>query len=110
MAREHTDPQQIPDDADGRDLAAYIGEDIGRVIMLRVAALAAVVTIVAGLMSESATQTLRAACLGAGSVGVVLLLLAQLFRWRRTRQWVVILGVTVVCAGLLAAVFAGSLA
>lgn len=108
MAREHTDPQQIPDDADGRDLAAYVGEDIGRVIMLRVAALAAVVTLVAGFMSESATEALATACLASGAAGVVLLLLAQLFRWRRTRQWVVILGVTVVCAGLLAAVFAAS--
>jgi hypothetical protein len=108
MARDHTDPQQLPDDADGADLAAYVGEDIGRVIMLRVAALAAVVTIVAGLMSESATEGLRAACLTAGVAGVVLLLLAQLFRWRRTRQWAVVLGVTVVCAVLLAAVFTGS--
>ena len=106
--RDHTDPQQIPDDADARDLAAYVGEDIGRVIMLRVAALTAVVAIIAGLMSESASEALKGACIGAGTVGVVLLLGVQLFGVRRTRQWAVILLVTLACAGLLAAVFAGS--
>lgn len=108
MAREYRDPQQIPDDADGRDLAAYVGEDIGRVLMLRVAVGAAVITIVAGLMSESATEALKTACLVAGGAGIALLLLAQLFSWRRTRQWLVILTVTLVCVGLLAAVFVGS--
>ncbi|KRF02554.1 hypothetical protein ASG88_04040 [Nocardioides sp. Soil777] len=108
MAREHTDPQQLPGDADGRDLAAYVGEDVGRVVMLRVAALAAVVTLVAGFLSESATEALTTACLAAGAAGIVLLLLAQLLRWRRTRQWVVILGVTVLCTGLLTGVVAGS--
>lgn len=108
MAGDYRDPHQIPDDADGRDLAAYVGEDIGRVLMLRVAAGVAVVAIVAGLLSESASEALKTACLVAGGVGIVMLILVQLFRWRRSRQWVVIAAVTLGCAGLLAAVFVGS--
>lgn len=108
MAREYTDPQKIPDDADGRDLAAYVGEDIGRVLMLRVAVGVAIITVVAGLMSESATDSLATACTAAGGAGVGLLLVAQLFGWRRSRQWLVIVSVTLVCCALLAAVFIGS--
>ena len=108
MSTQPRDPHDIPDDAGAGELAAYIGEDIGRIIMLRVAALAGVVSIVAGAMSESASSTLRTTCLAAGGAGLSLLLLAQLFRWRRSRQWIAILLVTLVCAGLLLAVFLGS--
>lgn len=108
MTREPLDPHDIPDDAGASELVAYIGEDIGRIIMLRVAALAAVIAVVAGAMSESASSSLKTACLSAGGAGLVLLLLAQLFRWRRSRQWLAILVVTLACVGLLVAVFLGS--
>lgn len=108
MSKPPLDPHEIPDDAGSGELAAYIGEDIGRIIMLRVAALAGVVSLVAGAMSESATPTLKSACLAAGGGGLLLLLIAQLFRWRRSRQWIAILLVAAVCTGLLVAVFVGS--
>lgn len=108
MTREPLDPHQIPDDADGGDLAAYVGEDIGRILMLRVAALTAIVCVVAGFMSESASQAVKTACLVVGGVGIVAILLAQLFRWPRRRQWVTIAVVTIASAGLLIAVFLGS--
>ncbi|PUA79767.1 hypothetical protein [Nocardioides currus] len=108
MSTSPRDPHDIPDDAGVGELAAYVGEDVGRIIMLRVAALAAVLSLVAGAMSESASATLKTTCLSAGGAGIVLLLLAQLFRWRRSRQWVAILLVTLVCVGLLVAVFLGS--
>ncbi len=108
MSKQPLDPHEIPDDAGAGDLAAYIGEDIGRILMLRVAALAGVLAIVAGAMSESASSGLQTACIVAGGAGLGLLLIAQLFRWRRSRQWTAILLVTVVCAALLGAVFVGS--
>lgn len=108
MSSAPLDPDRIPDDADAGDFAAYVGEDVGRMIMLRVAALFALACLVAGAMSESASSTLRTACFAAGGAGVTLLILAQLFRWRRSRQWVAILGVLVACGCLLGAVFVGS--
>ena len=88
MSRPPLDPQQIPDDASTGDLAAYVGEDVARVIVLRVAALTGVVTVITGLLSESASDELKAACLAIGGLGLVVLLLAQLFGWRvpRTRS------------------------
>ena len=106
--REPLDPHEIPEDAGKGDLAAYVGEDIGRILMLRAAALFGVVSLVAGAMSESATSTLKTALFSAGGAGLVLLLLAQLFRWPRSRQWVAILAVIFVCGALLGAVFVGS--
>ncbi|MEI2713988.1 MAG: hypothetical protein V9G04_12050 [Nocardioides sp.] len=106
--RHPLDPHEIPDDADGGDLGAYIGEDLGRIMMLRVAVTVAIIGLVAGAMSESATPALKTACMVAGCAGVVLLLVAQLFRWPRRIQWFTIGGVMVACAGLLAAVFVGS--
>lgn len=77
-------------------------------IMCPVAAMIAVVTLVAGAMSESASSAVKTACLIARGAGIVLLLLSQLFRWRRTRQWIAILTVVVLGGGLLTAVFLGS--
>ena len=108
MSRPPLDPQQIPDDASTGDLAAYVGEDVARLIVLRVAALTGVVTVITGLLSESASDELKAACLAIGGLGLVVLLLAQLFGWRRSRQWIAILVVTLACAALLVTVFLGS--
>lgn len=102
------DPDAIPDDASGKELAGFVAEDVLRYLGARLAALVAVVAIVAGLMSESASSALKGACVGAGAAGVLLVLCAGLFGWRRSRQWWVLVGVLVVCGGLLAAVFVGS--
>lgn len=99
---------QVPDDAGIGWLARHIGEDIARMVVLRIAATLSVVAIVAGAMSESASPALKASCAVAGGAGVMVLLAAGLFGWRRRRQWTAIVLVGLVCVGLLAAVFIGS--
>jgi len=108
MSRPPLDPNEIPEDSSAGVVAAYIGEDISRIIMLRVSAFAGAVAIVAGLFSHSAPAGLKAACIASGSVGLAVLLAAQLFRIRRSRQWVVIFTVLLVCGSMLLAVLLNS--
>ncbi|WP_228943134.1 hypothetical protein [Nocardioides sp. Leaf374] len=101
MARPPLDPDQIPDDASGRDLAGYVGEDVGRQLALRVAAFVALLCALGGATTD-ADDTVRAGGLVAGALGALALLVAGLGRWRRARQWLLVAVVLLVCGGLLA--------
>lgn len=105
MTREPRDPNRIPDDAGGGELAAYVGEDVGRMLALRVAALVAALCLVAGVATD-ADQGTRAAGIVAGSLALLTLLVSQLGGWRRTRQWLLMGAVLVACGGLFAVLLA----
>lgn len=105
MTRQPLDPNQIPDDASGKDLAGYVGEDIGRSLMTRLAAFVAAICAVAGVTAD-ADEGVKAAALVAGLLGALTILVAALGGVRRSRQWTILLVVLVVCGGLLATAIA----
>lgn len=94
-------------DTTGR-LLAWIGEDLARGLAVRVATLLCCVVLVAGLLSESASDAVRVACFVVGPAGLLLLLAAGLGGWGRTARWRVLGGTVLVSSGLLLAVFLGS--
>ena len=96
-------PDEIPEDADRTTLVGYIGEDLARIFVRRVAALVALLALAGGLLVEEADPVLRTAAAVAGGSGASALLLAMLFGMRRTRQWLLLLGVLGICAALFAA-------
>lgn len=101
MASGPRDPQQIPEDASGADLAAYVGEDIGRQLVGRVAIFVALLCVLGGFTTD-ADQPVRTAGIAAGGVGAFALLVAALAGWRRSRQWLLILLVIAGCGALFA--------
>ncbi|CAB4695008.1 MAG: hypothetical protein F2667_03340 [Actinobacteria bacterium] len=101
MDRRATDPNQLPPDAEGRDLATYVGEDIGRQFMLRLSVFVALLCLLGGATTD-AEPAVKAAGASAGGLGAFLLLIAGLSRWQRPRQWTLLLLVLGVCGALLA--------
>ncbi|WP_139983017.1 hypothetical protein [Nocardioides litoris] len=97
------DPDQIPDDADGRDLARYVGEDLGRHVAIRVAVVLSALCILAGATTD-ADPGLRSLAAASGAGGFVLVLGVVIARAVRRTQWTAIVVTTLVCGTLLAAV------
>lgn len=88
---DHTarDPHDLPDDADVGDLAAYVGEDVGRQIVVRLTLGVIALALLAGAFSEAA-DAVRVAAIAVSSVGLLLVVVAGLARWSRGRQWCVL--------------------
>ncbi len=91
-------------DDDGRvlDAVAEIGEDIGRGLVTKVASFAVIFCFGAGVFEGGAPPALRVTAVVAAGVGGLIMMVATLGGWRRSRQWVVIVLNLLVCTGLTA--------
>lgn len=102
-------PEETPSEPPGTvgggvgSAAALIGEDILRMLMLRVALAVAAVVAVVGVAGEELPAALRVADVGAGIGAFLTAAVAGMQpASTRARQWTIILGMLLVCGGLLA--------
>ncbi|WP_370247657.1 hypothetical protein [Nocardioides sp.] len=105
MPSTSRDPHDLPDDAAPGVLAAYVGEDVGRQLMVRLCLGVAALGLLAGAFSE-ASDAARTAVAVVSGLGIVLLATAGLARWSRPRQWLAIAAVLVTTTPLVALVLA----
>ena len=94
-------PDEIPDDTTGRGLLGWIGESLARGLMLRLGVIAAFVCALLGLVIQEALGPGRVTAIAVGVVGLMTLLVSQLFAWPRRSQWLAILAVLSSTGGLL---------
>jgi hypothetical protein len=94
-------PDQLPDDATGRDLAAAVGEDVGRQLVGRLSLFVSALCVLAGLTTD-ADAAVGGTGVGVGAVAFALVALAALARWSLRRQWSLILGGLLASGALLA--------
>ena len=90
MSTEHRDPDQLPEGVSAKGAAAYVGEDVGRQIVGRTALFVAALCVLAGVTS-GADQTVRTIGTIVGAAGILSIAVAAMARWRRSRQWLVVL-------------------
>lgn len=98
-------PGHLADDATGRDLAAAVGEDVGRQLVGRLCLFVAALCVLGGLTTD-ADAALRGVAVGVGGGGFALVSVAALAHWQRRKQWLVILPVLLASGGLLALLLA----
>lgn len=106
MSGDRHDPHQIPDDTGRGGLVAYIGEDVLRGLTLRLTLLVTALTLLAAGTVGAAPDPARTAGLVVGGAGFLLVLVAVLSGWRRSRQWVVLLVVLVASGSALGVLLA----
>jgi hypothetical protein len=104
MSKEPLHPLHIPDDTSDTGVFGWMLESIVRSYALRLAGIIALLGATVAALRVDAPTAPRIALVLLGVLAAFALLMSQLKSWRRSLQWVLILGSALACGALLAVV------
>ncbi|UUZ61522.1 hypothetical protein [Nocardioides sp. B-3] len=104
MTKKPLHPLDIPDDTSNAGLAGWMFESITRSYALRLAGIIALLGATVAALSPDAPTAPRVATIVLGVAVTFALLISQLRSWRRSLQWLLIVGAALACGALLAIV------
>jgi uncharacterized membrane-anchored protein len=104
MSKEPLHPLHIPDDTSDTGVFGWMLESIVRSYALRLAGIIALLGATVAALRVDAPPAPRIALVVLGVVAAFALLMSQLKSWRRSLQWVLIVGSALACGALLAVV------
>jgi hypothetical protein len=104
MSKEPLHPLHIPDDTSDTGVFGWMLESVARSYALRLAGLIALLGATVAVLRVDAPAAPRIAAVVLGVLAAVALLRSQLRSWRRSLQWVLIVGSALACGTLLAVV------
>jgi hypothetical protein len=104
MSKEPLHPLHIPDDTSDTGVFGWMLESIVRSYALRLAGIIALLGATVAALRVDAPAAPRIAAVVIGVLAAFALLMSQLKSWRRSLQWVLIVGSALACGALLAVV------
>ena len=104
MSKEPLHPLHIPDDTSDTGVFGWMLESIVRSYALRLAGIIALLGATVAALRVDAPPAPRIALVVLGVLAAFALLMSQLKSWRRSLQWVLIVGSALACGALLAVV------
>lgn len=104
MSKEPLHPLHIPDDTSDTGVFGWMLESVVRSYALRLAGIIALLGATVAALRVDAPPAPRIALVVLGVLAAFALLMSQLKSWRRSLQWVLIVGSALACGALLAVV------